>query len=78
MSQEHVELVRRAWEAHSRHDNETALRLYASGIAVEVIGLPARRGTTVRTACVPGSGKIVSGRSYLSQRGALKAVGLAE
>ena len=39
MSQENVELVRRAWEAHARHDNETALRLYASDIEVEVIGL---------------------------------------
>ena len=26
MSQENVELVRRAWEAHARHDNETASR----------------------------------------------------
>jgi ketosteroid isomerase-like protein len=28
MSQENVEIVRQAWEAYMRHDNETALALY--------------------------------------------------
>jgi ketosteroid isomerase-like protein len=28
MSQENVEIVRQAWEAYMRHDNEAALALY--------------------------------------------------
>ena len=34
MSQANVEIVRRAWEAHRRHDNEAAFRLYHPEIEI--------------------------------------------
>jgi len=36
MSQENVEIVRRAWEAFVRHDNEAALALYDPEIEIDV------------------------------------------
>jgi ketosteroid isomerase-like protein len=36
VSQENVEIARRAWEASMRHDNEMALRLYDPEVTVEV------------------------------------------
>ena len=34
MPQENVDVVRRAWEAHNRHDNEAAFRLYVPEIEI--------------------------------------------
>jgi hypothetical protein len=39
MSQENVEIVRRAWEAFMRRDNEAALALYDRREAREAAGL---------------------------------------
>jgi ketosteroid isomerase-like protein len=36
MSQENVEVVRRAWEAFDRHDNKSALRLYDPEVEIHV------------------------------------------
>ena len=36
MSQENVEIVRRAWEAFIRHDNEAALALYDPEVEIDV------------------------------------------
>jgi ketosteroid isomerase-like protein len=36
MSQENMEIVRRAWEAFVRHDNEVALALYDPEIEIDV------------------------------------------
>src|ERR1700730_9187111 len=34
MSHTNVEIVRRAWEAQTRHDNESAFRLYAPEVEI--------------------------------------------
>jgi ketosteroid isomerase-like protein len=46
MSEENVEIVRRAWEAYKRRDNEAALALYDPEIEIDLRG-EARVGTGV-------------------------------
>jgi len=39
MSQENVEVVRRAWEASARRDNESVLRLYHPEVEITWAGV---------------------------------------